>query len=78
MYKPGSFADVVNTIFQDQLIKGKGGVTKVDDILAQAAELGRTDVYLKILRSKHGDNLPLDVSVRGMIETKLLYMHLKR
>ena len=36
MYKPGSFADVVNTIFQDQLIKGKGGVTKVDDILVQA------------------------------------------
>ena len=78
MYKPGSFADVVNTIFQDQLIKGKGGVTKVDDILAQAAELGRTDVYLKILRSKPGDNLPLDVSVRAMIETKLLYMHLKK
>ena len=65
MYKPGSFADVVNTIFQDQLIKGKGGVTKVDDILNQA-ELGRTDVYLKILRSKPGDNLPLDVSVRDL------------
>ena len=76
MYNPGSFADAVNTIFQDQLIKAKGGKIKVEDIMDEAARMGRMDVYLKILNSKPGESLPLEVMVRGMMETKILYKKL--
>jgi len=76
MYNPGSFSDAVNTIFQDQLIKAKGGQVKIEDVMTQAASMGRMDVYLKILNSKPGDSLPLEVMVRGMMETKILYKKL--
>ena len=46
--------------------------------MSQAASLGRSDVYLTILNKKQGQALPLDVGVRAIMETKILYTYLAK
>ena len=59
---------------KDQIENAKGGKVNVDQLMSQAASLGRSDVYLTILNKKQGQALPLDVGVRAIMETKLLYL----
>ena len=48
----GQFQDAVATIFKESIDKAKRGKIKVEDIAAQAAKLGRNEVYLKIFKRK--------------------------
>ena len=77
-FKPNKFSDTVYTIFKDQIENAKGGKVNVDQLMSQAASLGRSDVYLTILNKKQGQALPLDVGVRAIMETKLLYTYLAK
>ena len=78
VYSPGAFSDLVFKMFGDKIQKAKGGKISVDTVLSQAAELGRSDVYLKVFNKKPGEALPLAYSVRALVETKLLYTQLRK
>ena len=68
----GQFQDAVATIFKESIDKAKRGKIKVEDIAAQAAKLGRNEVYLKIFKRKPGEILDLTTTYRAILETQLL------
>lgn len=68
----GSFQDAVATIFKNSIDKAKRGKISVEDIAAQAAKLGRNEVYLKIFKKKPGEILDLPMTYRAIMETQLL------
>lgn len=72
LFDTGQFQDAVATIFKNSIDKAKRGKIKVEDIAAQAAKLGRNEVYLKILKRKPGDILDLETTYRAILETQLL------
>ena len=55
----------------------KGGKMDIQEILTQASNLNRSDVYFKIIKTEPG-KLDIPVLVRGLMESKLLYMKLRK
>jgi len=72
LFDTGQFQDAVATIFKESIDKAKRGKIKVEDIAAQAAKLGRNEVYLKIFKRKPGEILDLTTTYRAILETQLL------
>jgi hypothetical protein len=72
LFNTAKFQDAVATIFKDSIDKAKRGKIKVEDIAKQAAQLGRNDVYLKILKKKPGEILDLPTTYRAIVETQIL------
>ena len=72
LFNTGQFQDAVATIFKDSIDKAKRGKISVETIAAEAAKLGRNDVYLKILKKKPGEILDLPTTYRAIMETQIL------
>lgn len=77
-YDVASFQDAVYTIFENSINEAKRGKISVKDIAAEAAKLGRNDIYAKILNRKPGEILDLPSTYRGIIETKILQVETER
>ena len=72
-----SFVDIVKTTFAKEFDAMKGGKMDIQEILTQASNLNRSDVYFKIIKTEPG-KLDIPVLVRGLMESKLLYMKLRK
>ena len=51
--------------------------TTIKDLMDEAANLNRNDVYLKLLKLKEGETVDMGTMVRGVMEAKLLYTRLR-
>ena len=49
----------------------------IKDLMDEAANLNRNDVYLKLLKLKEGETVDMATMVRGVMEAKLLYTRLR-
>jgi hypothetical protein len=59
-----------------KFVKTKKTVT-IKDLMDEASDLNRTDVYLKILKLKEGETLKIPEMVRAVMESKLIYVKLR-
>ena len=55
----------------------KGNKVTIKDIMAEASNLNRSDVYFKLLKLKEGETVDIPTMVRGVMEAKLLYTKLR-
>ena len=55
----------------------KSNTTTIKDIMEEASNLNRSDVYMKLLKLKEGQTVDIPTMVRGVMEAKLLYLKLR-
>jgi len=66
----------VYKVFKNEIDNFKNGPTTVEDILKIVSKYGMNEVYVKILTTHKGKIIPKELLAAGLIQTKVLGLHL--
>ena len=75
-FNVNDFGNTVYKAFKNEIDKFKNGPTTVEEVLNMASKYGLNEVYTHILKAPKGTVLPKEIIAAGLIQTRVLGLHL--